>query len=141
MPSRADASEALGVPSSATSRLLGAFPHPPPVPGNKLLAKIGSARNKPNKQTVLLLRGVAPLMQVPGARGWARGRGVGVRWSKRATRRHVEPAGGGNDVGIALAVVVVVVLLLLLRGAASSAHIAVSSFIKTQACLCLLLTL
>lgn len=34
------------------------------TPGNKLLAKIGSALNKPNKQTIVLPRGVAPLMQV-----------------------------------------------------------------------------
>jgi nucleotidyltransferase/DNA polymerase involved in DNA repair len=33
---------------------------------NKLLAKIGSAKNKPNKQTVVLPRAVEELMQVIG---------------------------------------------------------------------------
>jgi nucleotidyltransferase/DNA polymerase involved in DNA repair len=33
---------------------------------NKLLAKIGSARNKPNQQTLLLPRAVQELMQVRG---------------------------------------------------------------------------
>lgn len=33
---------------------------------NKLLAKIGSAKNKPNKQTVVLPRAVQALMEVRG---------------------------------------------------------------------------
>lgn len=36
---------------------------------NKLLAKIGSAKNKPNKQTVVLPRAIESLMQVGGPGG------------------------------------------------------------------------
>jgi len=47
------------------------------VAANKLLAKIGSARNKPDKQTVVLQRGVGALMQVGGAGVWGGWVGVG----------------------------------------------------------------
>ncbi len=37
---------------------------------NKLLSKVGSARNKPDKQTLVLPRGVADLMAVRQGREW-----------------------------------------------------------------------
>jgi DNA polymerase eta len=51
---------------------------------NKLLAKIGSAKNKPNKQTVVLPRAVEELMQVTGRGGGGAGPGGG--------RGHLGPA-------------------------------------------------
>ena len=44
-------------------------PPPPPAPNagvsvNKLLAKVGSARNKPDKQTLVLPRGVQDMLTV-----------------------------------------------------------------------------
>jgi hypothetical protein len=61
---------------------------------NKLLAKIGSARNKPNQQTVVAPRGVAELMRVRAARRTARGRLEGPGAASKAvtpprgTRQH-----------------------------------------------------
>jgi nucleotidyltransferase/DNA polymerase involved in DNA repair len=55
------------------------------VAANKLLAKIASARNKPNKQTLVLPRAVADLMQVSKVIGSVSGKVPTVQLLPAAT--------------------------------------------------------